>query len=42
MNRREYLKTITEQIRCEKAREGIAKELNGHIEDQKETFLRKE
>ena len=40
MNRREYLKTITEQIRCEKAREGIAKELNGHIEDQKETFLK--
>ena len=40
VNRREYLKTITEQIRCEKAREGIAKELNGHIEDQKETFLK--
>ena len=39
MNRREYLKTITEQIRCEK-QEGIAKELNGHIEDQKETFLK--
>lgn len=30
----EYIRSVTEQIRCVKAREGVARELSDHIEDQ--------
>ena len=30
----EFIRSVTEQIRCVKARDGIAKELSDHIEDQ--------
>ena len=39
MRREEYLHTLTEQIRCKMARGTIEKEINDHIEDQKEEFL---
>lgn len=39
MKREEYLQKIGEQIRFEKAREGVKAELEWHIEDQKEEFL---
>ena len=35
MKREEYLQKIGEQIRFEKAREGVKAELEWHIEDQK-------
>ena len=34
----EYIRIITEQIRCARAREGIARELRNHIEDQAEAY----
>ena len=34
----EFIKTLTEQIRCVKAREGIARELSDHILDQSNTY----
>ncbi len=34
----EYIRIITEQIRCARAREGIAQELRNHIEDQAEAY----
>lgn len=39
MNREEYLKTLTEQIRCKKARAAVAEEIQAHIEDQKQAYL---
>ncbi|MDE6053843.1 MAG: permease prefix domain 1-containing protein, partial [Lachnospiraceae bacterium] len=30
----EFIKTLTEQMRCIKAREGVARELSNHIIDQ--------
>jgi len=39
MNRTEYLKSLTEQIRNKYARELVAEEITAHIEDQKEAFL---
>lgn len=38
MNKEEYLKTVTEQMRCEKARQMVADEIAGHIDDQAEAF----
>lgn len=34
----EFIKTLTEQIRCAKARAGIARELSDHIMDQTEAY----
>lgn len=34
----EYIRIITEQIRCAGAREGVARELRNHIEDQAEAY----
>lgn len=39
MNIEEYLKILTEQIRCKAAREPVQDEIRCHIEDQKEAFL---
>ncbi len=39
MNRTEYLKSLTEQIRNKHARTLVAEEITAHIEDQKEAFL---
>lgn len=39
MKKEEYLKHMTEQIRCEKARGGIAKEIGSHIEEQKTAYM---
>ena len=38
MKREEYLQKTIDQIRCEKAKEGVKKELENHIDDQKEAF----
>lgn len=34
----EYIGILTEQIRCVKAREGVAEEIRNHIEDQAEAY----
>jgi len=34
----EFIKTLTEQIRCAKARDGVARELSNHIIDQTEAY----
>lgn len=39
MKKEEYLKTVTEQIRCEKARSKIAREMGSHIEEQKLEYM---
>ena len=39
MKAEEYLKTLTDQIRCKMAREAVRDELLGHIEDQKAAFI---
>ena len=39
MKAEEYLKTLTEQIRCKMAREAVRDELLCHIEDQKAAFI---
>ena len=41
MKREEYLRTLTEQIRCKMVRGTIKKEINNHIEDQKAVFVSK-
>lgn len=38
MKKEEYLKTVTEQMRCEKARQMVANEISEHIDDQAEAF----
>jgi len=38
MRLEEYLNTVTEQIRCIKARELVSRELKDHIEDQAEAY----
>lgn len=40
MEMREYLDTVSEQIRCKKARPMIVEEMKAHIEDQAEAFQR--
>lgn len=37
--REDYLNQVTAQMRCKKARDMVAAELSGHIEDQTETYL---
>lgn len=39
MKAEEYLKTLTDQIRCKMAREAVRDELLSHIEDQKTAYL---
>ena len=39
MKKEEYLKILTEQIRCKMARPGIETEIRRHIEDQEEAYL---
>ena len=39
MKAEEYLKTLTDQIRCKMAREAVRDELLCHIEDQKAAFI---
>lgn len=39
MKKEEYLKILTEQIRCKMARPGIEAEIRRHIEDQEEAYL---
>lgn len=36
----EFIKTLTEQMRCVKARDGVARELADHIIDQAEMYER--
>ena len=39
MNKEEYIRTLTEQIRCKMARPGVAREIGDHIEDQIRAFM---
>ena len=39
MDKKEYLKILTEQVRYKKALPTIEKELEDHMEDQKREFL---
>lgn len=39
MDKKKYLDILKEQIRCKKAIPGIAKEIEAHIEDQKQDYL---
>lgn len=39
MNMHSYLETVSEQIRCGRARQMILEELEGHIEDQKLDYM---
>ncbi|WP_167957518.1 FtsW/RodA/SpoVE family cell cycle protein [Anaerosporobacter faecicola] len=39
MDIEQYLKTVTEQIRCDKAKDMVARELMDHINDQKEVYI---
>jgi len=34
----EFIKTLTEQMRCARARDGVARELSDHILDQAEAY----
>ena len=34
----EFMKILTDQIRCVKAREGVAQEISNHILDQAEAY----
>lgn len=38
MKKEDYLKTVTEQMRCQKARKMVADELESHIDDQTDAF----
>lgn len=39
MNKEEYIKTLTDQIRCKMVRPKVARELGDHIEDQTRAFM---
>ena len=39
MNKEEYIKTLTDQIRCKMARPDVAREIEDHIEDQTRAFM---
>ena len=39
MNKEEYIKTLTDQIRCKMARPEVAREIEDHIEDQTRAFM---
>ena len=41
MSVEEYLRTVTEQIRCRQAREAVKEEMEGHLEDQMEECVKK-
>jgi len=38
LNIEEYITTLTEQIRCKRARQGVAQEIRNHIADQTQAF----
>ncbi|MBQ2800006.1 MAG: FtsW/RodA/SpoVE family cell cycle protein [Lachnospiraceae bacterium] len=40
MSVEEYLKNVTEQIRCRQAREAVKEEMEGHLEDQMEECMK--
>lgn len=39
MNKEEYIKTLTDQMRCKMARPEVAREIEDHIEDQTRVFM---
>ena len=39
MNKEEYIRSLTEQIRCKMARPEVAREIGDHIEDQTRAFM---
>ncbi len=41
MTEESYIRDVVEQIRCVRARDGIAKELSDHIEDQTAAYVEK-
>ena len=40
MDKKKYIQTVTEQIRCKRALPLVTKELEGHIEDQKSDYMK--
>lgn len=40
MEMHEYLDTISEQIRCKKARPMVVEEIENHINDQAEAYIK--
>ncbi len=40
MDRRRYIQTVTDQIRCKRALPLVTKELEDHIEDQKSDYMK--
>ena len=38
MDKKEYIKILTDQIRCKIARPAVAREIGDHIEDQTRAF----
>lgn len=39
MDKKKYIETVTEQIRCKRALPLVTKELEDHIEDQKSAYM---
>ena len=39
MRKEEYLRIVTEQMRCKRAIEAVRKEIQDHIEDQADAFI---
>ena len=39
MDKKEYIKILTDQIRCKIARPAVAREIGDHIEDQTRAFV---
>lgn len=39
MDKKEYIKVLTDQIRCKMARPAVAREIGDHIEDQAMAFM---
>ncbi len=39
MTREDYLRAVEEQIRCKKARPMVRKELEDHIQDQRDAYI---
>ena len=39
MDKKKYIETVTEQIRCKRALPLVTKELEDHIEDQKSAYI---
>ena len=40
LDKKKYIQTVTEQIRCKRALPLVTKELEGHIEDQKSDYMK--